>query len=511
MCGIVGVVSHSPVSQVLYDALSMLQHRGQDAAGIATCFGDRFHLHKGNGLITDVFDGQNMARLLGNIGIGHVRDPTAGCSSVAEAQPFYVNSPYGIVFAHNGNLTNVADIVEGLFLTDMRHLNTTSDSEVMLNVFAHALTRRGAVHPNEFDIFAAVEEVHRRCHGGYAVIAHVAGVGMIAFRDLNGIRPLCFGTRKQSAPASGPAEPSTDFMFASESVALQVAGFKLHHDLAPGEVIFIDMQGEVHSHISLLAHEKAPCLFEYVYLARPDSVLDGASIYDCRVNMGARLAAKIKREWPHLSIDVVVPIPSTSRIAAQEIAARLGLPYRDALVRNRYVGRTFIMPGQAQRKKSIRRKLNPIPHVFENKNVLLVDDSIVRGNTIREIVAMVREQGARHVYVCSAAPPILYPNVYGIDMPARSELVANGKSIAELAQDIGADELIFQDLQDLKESITEANPTLTHFDTSVFDGHYVTGDVTAEYLATLEKQRNDAARQTEDLTSHITRNLTAQI
>ncbi|MES2393515.1 MAG: amidophosphoribosyltransferase [Acidobacteriota bacterium] len=503
MCGIVGVFSSSPVSQVLYDSLSMLQHRGQDAAGIATCFGDRFHLHKGNGLITDVFDGQNMARLLGNYGIGHVRYPTAGCSSVAEAQPFYVNSPYGIVFAHNGNLTNVADIVEGLFLTDMRHLNTSSDSEVMLNVFAHALTRRGAVKPNEFDIFAAVEEVHRRCHGGYAVIAHVAGVGMIAFRDLHGIRPLCFGTRKENG--------HPDYMIASESVALQVAGFKLHHDLAPGEVIFIDMNGDVHSHISLLAHEKAPCLFEYVYLARPDSVLDGASIYDCRVNMGTHLADKIKREWSHLDIDVVIPIPSTSRIAAQEIATRLNKPYRDALVRNRYVGRTFIMPGQAQRKKSIRRKLNPIPHVFENKNVLLVDDSIVRGNTIREIVAMVREQGAKHVYVCSAAPPILYPNVYGIDMPARSELVANGKTIAELAKDIGADELIFQDLADLKQSITEANPNLTHFDTSVFDGHYVTGDVSAEYLAMLEKQRNDTAKQTEDLTDHITRNLAGQI
>ena len=503
MCGIVGVFGHNPVSQTIYDSLSMLQHRGQDAAGIATCFGDRFFLHKGNGLITDVFDAGNMARLLGDVGIGHVRYPTAGCASVAEAQPFYVNSPYGIIFAHNGNLTNVADIVESLFLTDMRHLNTTSDSEVMLNVFAHALTRRGAVKPNEFDIFAAVEEVHRRCQGGYAVIALVAGVGMIAFRDLHGIRPLVFGRRKENG--------HPDYMFASESVAFQTSGYKLDHDLAPGEVIFVDMEGNVHQHISKQAHEKAPCLFEYVYLARPDSVLDGASVYDCRVNMGTHLADKIKREWGEIPIDVVVPIPSTSRIAAQEIATRLNKPYRDALVRNRYVGRTFIMPGQAQRKKSIRRKLNPIPHVFENKNVLLVDDSIVRGNTIREIVAMVREQGAKHVYVCSAAPPILYPNVYGIDMPARSELVANGKTIDELARDIGADKLIFQDLQDLKESITEAAPALTHFDTSVFDGHYVTGDVTAEYLATLEKQRNDAAKHTEDVASHITRNLTAQL
>ena len=503
MCGIVGVFGYNPVSQTIYESLSMLQHRGQDAAGIATCFEDRFYLEKGNGLMTEVFNPGNMARLLGNIGIGHVRYPTAGCASVAEAQPFYVNSPYGIVFAHNGNLTNVPDIIEGLFHTDMRHLNTTSDSEVMLNVFAHALTRRGAVKPNEFDIFAAVEEVHRRCKGGYAVIAAIAGVGMVAFRDLNGIRPLVFGSRVEDG--------KTEYMIASESVALQVTGFTLEHDLAPGETVFIDMTGELYTHQSVLAREKAPCLFEYVYLARPDSVLDGASVYQARINMGTKLAEKIKREWGHLPIDVVIPIPSTSRIAAQEIATRLGLPYRDALVRNRYVGRTFIMPGQAQRKKSIRRKLNPIPQVFEGKNVLLVDDSIVRGTTIREIVAMVREQGAKKVYVCSAAPPVRFPNVYGIDMPARSELIATGKSVEELAKNIGADELIFQDLDDLKDAITEAAPGLSHFDTSVFDGKYVTGDVTEEYLATLEKQRNDAAKHTEDVASHITRNLSAQL
>jgi len=503
MCGIVGVFGHSPVSQTLYESLSMLQHRGQDAAGISTCFEDRFYLEKGNGLMTEVFSATNMSRLLGNVGIGHVRYPTAGCASVAEAQPFYVNSPYGIVFAHNGNLTNVPDIIEGLFHTDMRHLNTTSDSEVMLNVFAHALTRRGAVKPNEFDIFAAVEEVHRRCKGGYAVIAHIAGVGMVAFRDLNGIRPLVFGTRGENG--------NTEYMVASESVALQVSGFKLKRDLAPGETVFVDMEGELHTHESLLAHEKAPCLFEYVYLARPDSVLDGASVYQARINMGTKLAEKIKREWAHVPIDVVIPIPSTSRIAAQEIATRLGLPYRDALVRNRYVGRTFIMPGQAQRKKSIRRKLNPIPQVFEGKNVLLVDDSIVRGTTIREIIAMCREQGAKKVYVCSAAPPVRFPNVYGIDMPARSELIATGKTVVELAKNIGADELIFQDLQDLKDAITEAAPGLSHFDTSVFDGTYVTGDVTDEYLATLEQQRNDAAKRTEDVASHINRNYSAHL
>ncbi len=503
MCGIVGVVGHHPVSQTVYDALSMLQHRGQDAAGIATCFADRFYLHKGNGLITDVFDGASMARLLGDMGIGHVRYPTAGCASVAEAQPFYVNSPHGIVFAHNGNLTNVSEIIGSLFKTDLRHLNTTSDSEVMLNVFAHGLARRGMVNPHPFDVFAAVEEVHRRCKGGYAVIAMIAGVGMVAFRDLHGIRPLVFGTR-----AAGEA---TDYMLASESVALQVAGFELDHDLAPGEVIFIDTAGELHTHISLQARGKAPCLFEYVYLARPDSVLDGASVYQARINMGTKLAAKIRREWEHVPIDVVVPIPSTSRVAAQEMANCLRLPYRDALVRNRYVGRTFIMPGQAQRKQSIRRKLNPIPGAFRGKNVLLVDDSIVRGTTIREIVAMVREQGARCVYVASAAPPVRFPNVYGIDMPARSELVANGKTVRELAADIGADELIFQDLQDLRDAVTEASPGLTSFDCSVFDGEYVTGDITAEYLATLEQQRNDAARHTEDVRSYINRNLSAQL
>ncbi|MEO7030202.1 MAG: amidophosphoribosyltransferase [Acidobacteriaceae bacterium] len=503
MCGVVGVFGHSPVSQVVYDSLSMLQHRGQDAAGIATCFDERFYLHKGNGLITDVFDAGNMARLLGTMGIGHVRYPTAGCASVAEAQPFYVNSPYGIIFAHNGNLTNVAEIVDSLFQKDLRHLNTTSDSEVMLNVFAHAMARRGAVKPHPFDIFAAVEEVHRRCKGGYSVIAMVAGVGMVAFRDLHGIRPLVFGKHNDGG--------KLQYMIASESVALQVSGFTMERDLAPGETVFIDMEGELHTHVSLLAREKAPCLFEFVYLARPDSVLDGASVYQCRINMGVKLAAKIKREWAHVPIDVVIPIPSTSRTAAQEIATRLNIPYRDALVRNRYVGRTFIMPGQAQRKQSVRRKLNPIPQAFKDKNVLLVDDSIVRGTTIREIIAMAREQGAKNVYVCSAAPPVRFPNVYGIDMPARSELIATGKTVEQLAKDIGADELIFQDLGDLKDAITEAAPGLTHFDTSVFDGVYVTGDITEEYLDTLERQRTYAAKHTEDVASHITRNLSAHL
>jgi amidophosphoribosyltransferase len=508
MCGIVGVFGHQPVAQVIYDALSMLQHRGQDAAGIATLFQERFYLHKGNGLITDVFDPGNMAKLLGSAGIGHVRYPTAGCGSVAEAQPFYVNSPYGIVFAHNGNLTNVADIVESVFQKDLRHLNTRSDSEVMLNVFAHALGRRGAVNPTPEDIFAAVEEVHHRCHGGYAVVVMIAGVGMLGFRDLHGIRPLVYGSRGGEGLFAGQ---SKDYMIASESVAFQVCGFHLDRDIQPGEAIFIDTRGDLHTWRSPLAQEKAPCLFEYVYLARPDSVLDGASVYQCRINMGNHLAEKIRREWSHIPIDVVMPIPSTSRTAALEIANRLGLLYREGFVRNRYVGRTFIMPGQAQRKQSIRRKLNPIPQEFAGKNVLLVDDSIVRGTTIKEIVAMCRELGARRVYVCSASPPVIYPNVYGIDMPARSELIASGKNLDQLAADIGADAVIFQDLADLKSSITEVCPSLTHFDTSVFDGTYVTGDVTATYLETLEKQRNDAAKRTEDVASHITRNLSAHL
>jgi amidophosphoribosyltransferase len=486
----------------------MLQHRGQDAAGIATSFEDRFYLHKGNGLITDVFDPGNMAKLLGNAGIGHVRYPTAGCGSVAEAQPFYVNSPYGIVFAHNGNLTNVAEIVESIFQRDLRHLNTTSDSEVMLNVFAHALTERRATHPGPEDVFAAVEEVHRRCKGGYSVVAMISGVGLLGFRDLYGIRPLVFGSRSKEGLFPGQ---SKEYMISSESVGLGVAGFTLERDLQPGEAVFIDMNGQLHTHQSPLAHEKSPCLFEYVYLARPDSVLDGASVYQCRINMGIKLAEKIRREWSDKQLDVIIPIPSTSRTAALEIATRLNLPYREGFVRNRYVGRTFIMPGQAQRQNSIRRKLNPIPQEFAGKNVLLVDDSIVRGTTIKELVAMCRELGAKKVYVSSAAPPVIYPNVYGIDMPARSELIASGKTIDQLAENIGADGIIFQDLADLKESITEVCPSLTHFDTSVFDGTYVTGDVTASYLETLEKQRNDTTKRNRDLETNITRNLYAHL
>ncbi|MFC6644377.1 amidophosphoribosyltransferase [Granulicella cerasi] len=503
MCGIVGVFGHRPVSQVIYDSLSMLQHRGQDAAGIATSFLNRFYLHKGNGLVTEVFDVASMAKLLGDMGIGHVRYPTAGCGSVAEAQPFYVNSPHGIVFAHNGNLTNVDEIIETVFEKDLRHLNTTSDSEVMLNVFAHALGKRDAIRPTPEDVFAAVEDTHSLCKGGYAVVAMISTVGIVAFRDLHGIRPLVYGQRT--------IHGRTDYMVASESVALQVDGFELVRDLEPGECLFIDIHGKLHTYKTKLPHTNAPCLFEFVYLARPDSVLDGASVYQCRINMGDKLADKILREWPDVKIDAVVPIPSTSRTSAIEIANRLGIPYREGFVRNRYVGRTFIMPGNEQRKASIRRKLNPIPQEFKDKNVLLVDDSIVRGNTIKEIIAMTRELGAKNVYVCSASPMVIYPNVYGIDMPSRAELVASGKTLDELAEEIGADKVIFQDLEDLKQSVTECAPHLTEFEGSVFDGHYITGDVTEEYLRALEKQRNDATKINEDVTSHITRNLAAHL
>ena len=507
MCGIVGVFGHHPVSGIIYDSLSMLQHRGQDAAGIATCYQDRFYLHKENGLVTNVFNATNMARLLGTMGIGHVRYPTAGCASVAEAQPFYVNSPYGIVFAHNGNLTNVQEIVDNVYQNDKRHLNTTSDSEVMLNVFAHALTRRGVVSPKPADIFAAVEEVHKRCRGGYAVVAMISGVGMLAFRDPYGIRPLALGSRIVEVKNS----KKTDYIVASESVALGVNDFHLDRDIEAGEAVFVDIRGKLWHKKSKLAHAKSPCLFEYVYLARPDSVIDGVSVYQARINMGARLAKKIEREWKNIPFDVVIPIPETSRTAALEIATVLNKPYREGFMKNRYIGRTFIMPGQAQRRQSIRRKLSPIPQEFKGRNVLLVDDSIVRGNTIREIIAMTRDLGAKTVYVASTAPPVRYPNVYGIDMPARTELIASGRTVPELAKEIGADGVIFQDLKDLEASVRDIAPDICNFEASVFDGKYITGDITRKYLNTLERARNDAAKKTEDVAGHITRNLAAHL
>lgn len=507
MCGIVGVFGHHPVSGVIYDSLSMLQHRGQDAAGIATCYQDRFYLHKENGLVTNVFNATNMARLLGTMGIGHVRYPTAGCASVAEAQPFYVNSPYGIVFGHNGNLTNVQEIIEGVYQNDRRHLNTTSDSEVMLNVFAHALARRHVVTPKPADIFAAVEEVHARCKGGYAVVAMIAGVGLLAFRDPHGIRPLVLGHR--TVEVKGVRK--RDYIVASESVALGVNDFHLDRDIHAGEAVFIDIKGKLWHKKSKLAQPISPCLFEYVYLARPDSVIDGVSVYQARTNMGIKLAEKIKREWKNVPIDVVIPIPETSRTAALEIATRLNKPYREGFMKNRYIGRTFIMPGQAQRKQSIRRKLSPIPQEFKGRNVLLVDDSIVRGNTIREIITMARDLGAKKVYVASTAPPVRFPNVYGIDMPARSELIAAGRTVTQLAEEIGADCVIFQDLHDLEASVQEIRPDICNFEASVFDGKYITGDITKRYLNSLQRARNDAAKQTEEVATHITRNLAAHL
>jgi amidophosphoribosyltransferase len=484
MCGIVGVVSSQPVNQTLYDALQLLQHRGQDAAGIVTMDGSKFHMHKAMGMVRDVFRTRDMRNLIGNVGIGHVRYPTAGsASSSAEAQPFYVNSPFGIVLGHNGNLTNTAALQEDMFLEDLRHVNTGSDSEVLLNVLAHELQE--AVHGHRLtvdDVFKAVSGVHRRCQGAYAVVAMIAGLGLLAFRDPHGIRPLVFGTQV------GPE--GQDWMVTSESVALEALGFKIQGDVAPGEAILVTMDGEVHTRECARKVEFTPCIFEYVYFARPDSVMDGASVYETRLRMGEYLADKIRNEYSHLKIDVVVPIPDTSRPSALQLANKLNISYREGFIKNRYIGRTFIMPGQSVRKKSVRQKLNAMSMEFRGKNVLLVDDSIVRGTTSREIIQMARDSGARAVYFASASPPVRFPNVYGIDMPTRSELLANGRTDEEIAREIGADAVIYQDLADLIKAIQEVNPKLTAFDASCFDGKYVTGDVTEEYLVHLEGMRD---------------------
>lgn len=484
MCGILGIVAKSPANQLLYDGLLMLQHRGQDASGIVTAQGNTFHMHKGLGLVRDVFRTRNMRALAGNIGIGHVRYPTAGsANSPAEAQPFYVNSPFGIVLSHNGNLINAEQLNQELFRTDLRHVNTNSDSEVLLNVLAHELqasTRNGQL--DLATIFAAVTGVHSRCKGAYAVVAMIAGYGLLAFRDPHGIRPLVFGTVE--------SELGTEYLIASESVALDTLGFKLIRDIAPGEAIFIDEDGNFYHkqcapHVSL-----NPCIFEYVYLARPDSMIDGISVYETRLNMGEQLAEKIQRSMRHLDIDVVIPIPDSSRPSALQLANRLGINFREGFVKNRYVGRTFIMPGQQLRRKSVRQKLNAMSIEFRGKNVLLVDDSIVRGTTSREIVQMAREAGANKIYFASASPPVRYPNVYGIDMPTRQELIATDRDDEEICKEIGADYLIFQDLDALKQAVTRVLPTVKDFETSCFDGNYITGDVTPEYLYTLEAQRN---------------------
>ena len=488
MCGIVGIVGQGPANQSLYDALLVLQHRGQDAAGIVTCEGERLHLCKDSGLARDVFRTRNMIQLRGTMGVGHVRYPTAGSSGSAEAQPFYVNSPYGIVLAHNGNLTNAEDLKRDLFVDDLRHINTDSDSEVLLNVFAHELQVQGKLRIDEQDIFRAVEGVHRRARGGYAAVAMIPGFGVFGFRDPCGIRPLVYGRRETD---EGP-----EYMIASESVALNTLGFTLVADLAPGEAVFISVDGELHSRQCADASVLSPCIFEFVYLARPDSIIDNISVHKARSRMGKRLAGKIRRDWANHDIDVVIPIPDTSRTAALQLANHLGLPYAEGFIKNRYIGRTFIMPGQKVRKQSVRQKLNAIDLEFKKKNVLLVDDSIVRGTTSQQIIQMAREAGANRVYFASAAPPVRFPNVYGIDMPSATELVAHGRSVEEVAQFLGADGLIYQDLDDLIQAVQKKGKShVDRFDCSVFDGDYVTGDVTPDYLQQLEANRNDSAKE----------------
>jgi len=486
------MVGRGPVNQSIYDALQVLQHRGQDAAGIVTCQDGKLHLRKDNGLARDVFDTEQMIKLRGNVGIGHVRYPTAGCSSSAEAQPFYVNSPYGIALAHNGNLTNADELKDDLFRSDRRHINTSSDSEVLLNVFAHELTgcARG-LQLDEEDIFRAITRVHERCRGGYAAVALIPGYGVIAFRDPHGIRPLVYGERETGQ--------GKEFMVASESVALDTQGFELTRDVAPGEAVIFTDQGALHTRQCAADTMKSPCIFEFVYFARPDSIIDNIFVHKARQRMGVKLAAKLQREWGKHDIDVVIPIPDTSRTSALSMAQELGVGYAEGFIKNRYIGRTFIMPGQTSRRKSVRQKLNPIDVEFAGKNVLLVDDSIVRGTTSKQIVQMARDAGARKVYFASAAPPVRFPNVYGIDMPAASELVAHDRTEQQVGEWIGADRILYQDLDDLIEAVQKKGKShVDRFDTSVFSGEYVTGDVDADYLGQLEDARNDDAKQARE-------------
>ena len=487
MCGVVGIVSSKPVNQALFDALTVMQHRGQDAAGIVTWGKNGLKQRRSNGLVRDVFRHRHMLRLKGKVGIGHVRYPTAGGSRSSEAQPFYVNSPYGICLAHNGNLTNHDELAELLINEDRRHLSTDSDSEVLLNVFAHELHIRANGHPTPDQIFDAVEALHKRCKGGYAVVALIVGHGIVAFRDPNGIRPLVLGERKSG--------DDTDYVVASESVALDILQFDRLRDVKPGETIYIENGGRLHSREHRGDVRHTPCIFEYVYFARPDSILDDISVYKARLRMGEQLAGKIVRDFPDHDIDVVIPIPDTSCTSALQVAYHLGVKYREGFIKNRYIGRTFIMPGQAERAESVRRKLNAIDLEFRGKNVLLVDDSIVRGTTSKQIIKLAREAGARKVYFASAAPPVRFPNVYGVDMPAASELIANGRDVEEIQKLIGADRLLYQDLHGLIRSVRHDNSDITEFDTSCFSGEYVAGDVSGEYLDKLEQRRNDGAKQ----------------
>ena len=480
------VIGRGPVNQLLYDSLLLLQHRGQDAAGIATSQGNQFNMYKAHGLVRDVFRTRNMRALPGTSGVGQVRYPTAGSSaSEEEAQPFYVNAPFGIMFAHNGNLTNWRELRESLYRVDRRHINTNSDSEVLLNVLAHELqSAASGVSLDDDAMFRAVAAVHKRVRGAYAVVAQISGYGLLAFRDPHGIRPLCIGRQE--------TDEGVEWMVASESVALEGSGFAFVRDVAPGEAVFIDLDGRFVSRQCADNPQLVPCIFEYVYFARPDSLIDGASVYGARLRMGEYLADKVARNMRLGDIDVVMPIPDSSRPAAMQLAARLGLDYREGLIKNRYVGRTFIMPGQAVRRKSVRQKLNAIGMEFKGKNVLLVDDSIVRGTTSREIVDMARAAGNK-VYFASAAPPVRFPNVYGIDMPTQQELIATGRSDEEIARTIGADALVYQDLHDMQQAVRDVNPALSRFEASCFDGEYVTGDITAEYLARLGQSRGQAS------------------
>ena len=502
MCGVVGIVSTKPVNQALFDALTVMQHRGQDAAGIITWSKKRgLNQRKSNGLVRDVFRHRHMVRLKGHVGIGHVRYPTAGGARSSEAQPFYVNSPYGICLAHNGNLTNYDELAELLTQQDRRHLSTNSDSEVLLNVFAHELQTRVNGRPTPENIFDAVDALHKRCTGGYAVVALIVGFGIVAFRDPNGIRPLVLGERERRG--------HKDYVVASESVALDVLQFSRLRDVMPGECVFIENSGTLHAREYRGDVRHTPCIFEYVYFARPDTILDNISVYKARLRMGEQLAGKIVRDFPEHDIDVVIPIPDTSRTAALQVAYHLGVKYREGFIKNRYIGRTFIMPGHAERAESVRRKLNAIDLEFRGKNVLLVDDSIVRGTTSQQIIKLAREAGARKVYFASAAPPVRYANVYGIDMPAASELIANGRNVEEIRALIGADRLIYQDLHGLVRSVRHDNSSITEFDTSCFSGEYVTGDVTEQYLNELEARRNDAAKRSRKSDDHRAPNIAA--
>ena len=486
MCGVIGISGLHDVNLRLYDALTILQHRGQDAAGIVTEDDGELHQCKGEGLVRDVFNKSHMMTLKGNVGIGHVRYPTAGSSGPALAQPFYVNSPYGIFIAHNGNLTNAEELREQIRNHDLRHLNTDSDSEVLLNIFAYELQSQGKLHPNQHDIFAAIEGVHARCNGAYAVVGLIANYGTFAFRDQFGIRPLCYGRKR--------VLNKHEYAIASESVVLESLGFEFVRDLIPGEGLFIDKSGSIFLKQCSKRPNLTPCIFEHVYFARPDSMMDDISVYKCRLRMGERLAKKIIRTNPGHKIDVVIPIPDTSRQSAQALAETLGLKVREGFMKNRYIGRTFIMPGQKERKKSVRQKLSPVKLEFAGKNVLLVDDSIVRGTTSQEIIQMARDAGAKKVFIASAAPGVRYPNVYGIDMPSASELIAHDRTDQEVERLIGADWLIYQDLEDLVASASDGNKNINNFECSVFDGNYVTGDISSDYLQRLDAMRNDSAK-----------------